>query len=95
MTIFAVEYVYDIARTADIDHLRPDHRAFLGDLQEQGSLVASGPWLDAATPGALILLRAEDHDAALAMLDRDPFHRARVIVRRTARAWSPVIGTLA
>ena len=94
MTLFAVEYVYDQNRTRDLDALRPQHRAFLGGLHEAGSLVASGPWLDAAAPGALLLVRAENHDAAIHLLDSDPFHRAHLIVRRTARAWSPVVGTL-
>jgi uncharacterized protein YciI len=94
MTLFAVEYHYDIARTADIETLRPQHRAFLRELHESGVLVASGPWLDAAAPGALMLLRAESHDAVLKLLDPDPFHRAHLIVRRHARAWQPVIGTI-
>ncbi|MPV37918.1 YciI family protein [Georgenia subflava] len=94
MTLFAVEYVYDIGRTGDLDQLRPQHRAFLSGLHDEGTLVASGPWSDAATPGALLLVRAADHDAVLKVLDADPFHRAHLIVRRTARAWNPVIGSL-
>jgi uncharacterized protein len=95
MTLFAVEYVYDQNRTRDLDTLRAQHRAFLGGLHESGSLLAYGPWQDAAAPGALLLVRAENHDAAIHLLDSDPFHRAHLIVRRTARAWSPVIGSLA
>ena len=94
MSIFAVEYVYDTARTADIDQLRPEHREFLSALHEAGTLIVSGPWADAATPGALLLLHAADQDEALSVLDDDPFHRAHLITHRTARAWNPVIGDL-
>ncbi|MFD1506894.1 hypothetical protein FE374_07670 [Georgenia yuyongxinii] len=94
MTLFAVEYAYDIARTQDTETLRPQHRAFLTGLHEAGVLVAYGPWLDAAAPGALLLVHATNHDEVLKTLDADPFHRAHLIVRRTARAWQPVIGQL-
>ncbi|MFC7406751.1 YciI family protein [Georgenia alba] len=94
MTLFAVEYVYDQARTADLDTLRPQHRAFLQGLHDDGKLVASGPWEDAAAPGALLLVKGENHDDVLHLLDADPFHRAHLILRRTARAWQPVIGSL-
>ncbi|WP_235939579.1 YciI family protein [Occultella kanbiaonis] len=92
LTTFAVEYTYDITRTTEMDRIRPDHRAFLRDLLERGTLLASGPWLDSATPGALLLLAADDADAARRILDDDPFQRARVITHRTVRAWNPVIG---
>jgi hypothetical protein len=95
MTIFAVEYVYDITRTGDIDALRPQHRAFLSKLHEAGVVMASGPWMDAASPGALLLVRAENHTEVLKVLDPDPFHRAHLLTRRTARAWKPVIGDIA
>lgn len=64
MTVFAVEYTYDTARTDDLAAMRPRHREFLAGLVEAGSLVASGPWLDNAAPGALLLVLAEDVDGA-------------------------------
>lgn len=93
--LFAVEYVYDQTRTEDLESLRPQHRAFLQGLHEAGDLVAAGRWQDAGAPGALILIEAYDDAKALALLDADPFHRAHLISRRTARAWTPVIGKLA
>ncbi len=93
-TIFAVEYRYDINRTADIETLRPKHREFLQGLHEAGMLIASGPWQDAAAPGALLLVRGDSHDAVMAALDPDPFHRAHLITKRSARAWQPVIGSI-
>lgn len=92
--LFAVEYVYDQTRTEDLDALRPEHRAFLQGLHDDGRLVAAGRWQDAAAPGALLLVEAEDHDLALRTLDEDPFHRAQLITQRTARAWQPAIGSL-
>ncbi len=92
MTVFAVEYTYDAARTDDVATLRPEHREFLRGLLEQGALLASGPWLDNAAPGALLLVVAPDMDAAQRLLDDDPFHRAHLVSKRTLRPWNPVIG---
>ena len=68
------------------------HRAYLRDLKEQGTLIASGP-LDPRTAGAL-LLRVPD-DAVQAALDRvrddDPFTRAGV-AQYEIWPWVPNIG---
>lgn len=95
MTVYVVEYAYDPSRTEDLATLRPVHREFLAGLAEDGTLLASGPWLDNAAPGALLLIAADDADAAQRVLDEDPFHRARLIVTRTLRPWNPVIGRFA
>lgn len=95
MTVFAVEYLYDAARTDDLATLRPEHRDFLGGLLEDGTLLASGPWLDNAAPGALLLVVAQDVDGAQRLLDDDPFLRAHLITKRTVRPWNPVLGALA
>lgn len=92
--ICAVEYTYDPDRAAELGELRPRHRDFLRSLNESGDLIASGPWVDGA-PGALLLVRAADADAALELLAADPFQRAGLIARRTARGWDPVVGDLA
>lgn len=94
MSTFAVEYSYDPARTEDSDRIRPEHRAFLRDLLEEGRLLASGPWVG-EQPGALLLIVAEDAAAAETLLDTDPFHRAGLIIRRRIRRWNPVIGPFA
>lgn len=95
MTIFAVEYTYDVQRTADLDELRPAHREFLGGLHDEDVLLSSGPWLDNAAPGALLLVRADDSTAAGRILDDDPFQRAKLITHRRIRAWQPVFGPFA
>ncbi len=94
MSTFAVEYTYDADRSAESDRIRPEHRAFLRELLDQGRLLASGPWVGEA-PGALLLIVAEDAAAAEALLDADPFHRAGLITRRSIRGWNPVIGPFA
>jgi uncharacterized protein YciI len=88
--MYAVVYAYD-PRDAERDALRPAHRAFLGGLLGDGMLLASGPWTE-GSPGALILVRADDADAALAALESDPFNIAGLIATRSARGWNPVIG---
>ena len=95
MTIFAVEYTYDVQRTSDLAELRPAHREFLSQLHDEEVLLASGPWLDNAAPGALLLVRAEDGTGAGRLLDNDPFQRAKLITHRRIRAWEPVFGPFA
>ena len=90
MPTYAVTYEYD-DRAALRDELRPAHRFFLRALLEDGVLLASGP-LGTTGPGALIVLSADSADAALAVLDADPFRTAGLIASRQAREWDPVLG---
>ena len=43
MPIFVVQYTYD-ERRAERDVTRPEHRRFLGSLEADGVLLASGPY---------------------------------------------------
>ena len=91
MPTFAVQYTY--VEDADrVGTFRPEHRAFLSELHDQGVLALSGPL--GGTPGALLVLTAESEAAALARLDADPFLREGVITERVAREWTVVIGEL-
>lgn len=90
MPVFAVEYTYT-ADDARRDAVRPAHRAFLGDLHEAGVLLASGPFAD-GDPGALLVVRAEDVDAAARALDPDPFAVAGLVAARRVRGWTQVFG---
>lgn len=94
MALFAVEYVYDPTRTAEMDPVRPLHRAHLGELHDRDVSVASGPWVG-ERPGALILLHADSAEGALAALAEDPFFVRGFVISRTARQWNPVIGEIA
>lgn len=92
MSIYAVSYTYtdDVATR---DEVRPSHREFLLGLNAEGVVRASGP-VDGGT-GALVVLEAESADAALAILDADPFTVRGVIAERGVRQWDVVIGGLA
>ncbi|MDQ2849000.1 MAG: YciI family protein [Actinomycetota bacterium] len=90
MPIYAVQYVYDPYRNADRDTHRPEHRAYLQSLADQGSMLVRGPYSDDGAPGALLVLRAESPDAVAAALDPDPFNREGLIIDRIVREWSPI-----
>ncbi|WP_366179836.1 YciI family protein [Actinomyces timonensis] len=91
--IFAVEYTYATGRDEELSAIRPSHRAFNGALADQGRLIAAGPYT--GTSKALIIVRAEDADGALALLEDDPFQQAGLIAERAPREWNPVIGGIA
>ena len=42
MTIYAVSYRYDPANPR-IAEVRPDHRAFIAGLKDEGKIIGSGP----------------------------------------------------
>lgn len=86
--IFAVHYVYDPSRSADLARIRPDHRVFLRSLYESGALLASGPFGEGE---ALIIVRADESTQALELLNSDPLNVAGIILSRTATEWNPVI----
>ncbi|OON77294.1 YciI family protein [Streptomyces tsukubensis] len=94
MAVFAVFYTYtdDSARR---DEFRPAHREHLAALAAEGVNLASGPYTDAATPGALLLYRAESAEEALAHTERDPFRVNGLVAEVSVRPWNPVLGTAA
>lgn len=96
MGLYAVEYVYDPHLENLIQEVRPHHRTFLRRLFEQGKLVTSGYLRDTAMhEGALLIVRAPSAQAALALLEDDPFRHGGFIVERRVREWTPTIGELA
>ena len=53
MAIFAVEYNYVTDRDEEMAQVRPTHRAFNGELAEQGKLIAAGQLpIESAVSGA-------------------------------------------
>ncbi|GAA2226120.1 YciI family protein [Promicromonospora sukumoe] len=92
MSTYAVSYTYtdDVATR---DEVRPSHRDFLRALLADGVLRASGP-VDGRV-GALLVIEAESADAALAVLDPDPFALRGLVAERSARQWDVVIGGFA
>lgn len=91
MATFAVQYTY----SDDADRLaafRLEHREHLAELHRQGTVLLSGPL--GGTPGALLIVSADSVEDALARLDADPFRREGLILDRSAREWTVVIGEL-
>lgn len=90
MSVFAVEYVYD-AESAELrDQHRPEHRAWLSTLVEEGRVLASGPFTDGS--GALLIFTAPGEDELHELLRQDPFASAGVISGLKAAEWNPVVG---
>ncbi|MDT0441443.1 YciI family protein [Streptomyces johnsoniae] len=94
MPVFAVTYTY-VDDAAALDRHRPVHRDYLRGLVERGVNLSSGPWGADERPGALLLIRADTKDAALACTEQDPFRVAGLVAEVTATEWRPVMGRLA
>ena len=91
MNTIAVTYLY----TSDADALtevRPQHRAFLSGLLAAKIVLASGPVNLGGLAGALIVIKAESSEAALELLNSDPFWQSGLITERTAAEWTVVFG---
>jgi len=90
MSIFAVRYTYD-ERAEVRDAVRPEHRAWLAGQADAGVLLGSGPFTD-GTPGALLVLRADDETTLRGLLAQDPFAREGLVAQTEVRAWDVVLG---
>lgn len=93
MTTFAIQYVY-VEDSALLDAHRADHRAFLGELRDAGTLLLSGPCGGDGPATALIIAQGESAEDVLAAFDADPFRPVGAIAERTIRPWTVVIGSL-
>ncbi|WP_435300078.1 YciI family protein [Timonella sp. A28] len=91
MHTFAITYVY-AENPAALDEHRPAHRAYLQALATTGTVLASGPVRHDDMNGALIIVRAESSEAALALLEHDPFWVNSLVVDRAVVSWNIVIG---
>ena len=93
MSYFAVHYRY--VQDADaLDLVRPRHREYLAALVGD-TLVASGPYPEAAVLSALLIFNAESRDRIVGQLNADPFWQEGLIAERVIEPWNPVIGSLA
>ncbi|MFI8632357.1 YciI family protein [Microbacterium sp. NPDC077663] len=88
---FVVLYTYAAGVGEKRAELLDAHRAYLGALTEEGSLLAAGAFLD--SNGGLLLLRAPSLLVLEDLLDRDPFHLGAVIVDREIHPWAARLGT--
>lgn len=94
MALFAIEYFYDPAAAAKMDEVRPDHRAHLRGLHDQGIVKLVGSWVNDPRPGALIAVAAESAEDALTALAEDPFFLAGFITERKVHQWNVIIGEI-
>lgn len=93
MPLFAVDYAYLPEHAGDRDSTRPEHRAWLTQQADAGTLLTVGPYLDGS--GALLIIAAGDEDAARTLLAHDPFAREGLVGTVRITEWKPVIGTFA
>lgn len=91
MALHAVIYRYS-TDSAALDEHRPVHKDYLRSLFEQGHIVVSGPLAEGGSPGALLILDAENPEKVAALLDKDPFHGLGLIAEREIRRWNPAFG---
>lgn len=69
---------------------RPEHVAFLNELNEKGTLKFAGPFLggDGKPDGSLVVIEAADAAAAKALAQQDPYARAGLFESVEVRAWN-------
>lgn len=69
---------------------RPDHVAYLNGLNEAGTLVFAGPFLDGdGKPcGSLVAVNADDRAAAQSLADNDPYAKAGLFETVTIQPWN-------
>lgn len=69
---------------------RPDHVAFLNDLNAKGTLKFAGPFLDGdgKPNGSLVVIEAADANAAKAIGDADPYAKAGLFISVEVRPWN-------
>lgn len=89
MSVYAVTYNFS-SDPDEVNQIRPDHRVWLSEKLESGSLLASGPMVD--RPAALLIFKSDSIEELNVLLDQDPYEIAGVIGERTIEAWNPVFG---
>ena len=72
--------------------LRPRHREILGEMHEEGLLVAAGPFADQS--GALLLFATDDVAEVKTALARDPYYGAPGVQIVTIQPWAVVAGAV-
>ncbi|MDO5747518.1 MAG: YciI family protein [Actinomycetaceae bacterium] len=98
MNVYAIEYIYDPDAEPQMAKIRPQHRNFLTQLFNEGTLLIGGAWIadnhDSATakkPGALLLMHTQSDKEALEILHNDPFYINNFIIERTIHRWNPLL----
>ncbi|KAA0919579.1 YciI family protein [Dietzia sp. ANT_WB102] len=92
MPLFAVTYRYEATQTVQREANKPAHREWLVRRVEDGSIRSVGPFVDGS--GALLLVEADDREAARSLVNDDPHCLRGMVSKITVREWSPVFGAL-
>jgi uncharacterized protein YciI len=69
--------------------VRPAHREYVHDLHARGIIRMSGPL--ASDAGAVLVYRADDEDAARALIAEDPYAIEGVVDEVSLREWTVVV----
>jgi uncharacterized protein YciI len=93
MPFFAVTYRYEAAQTEEREANKPAHREWLAARVEDGAVRTVGPFVDGS--GALLVVEADDDEAARALVGSDPHCVKGMVSQLTVREWLPVYGLLA
>jgi uncharacterized protein len=88
MSHFILTYGYH--DTPERAERRPEHLDHLAKLQAEGSLLLAGPLADLS--GGIIVLIADDAEAAQALVDQDPYTRHGVTKDRELKEWKITVG---
>jgi len=70
---------------------RVEHRRYLNQLVEEGSLLMAGPFADER--GGLIVFEAEDEATVQRLMENDPFTINGVFATTEIRPWTLVAGS--
>ena len=92
MPLFAVTYRYDAIHTDQREANKPTHREWLVQRVEDGSIRSVGPFVDGS--GALLLVEADDTEAARSLVNDDPHCLRGLVSKITVQEWTPVFGAL-
>ena len=69
---------------------RPTHVEYLNKLNAEGKLAIAGPFLDAdgKPNGSLVIIEAEDLNAAKTIADNDPYAKTGLFASVEIRPWN-------
>jgi hypothetical protein len=88
-TIFVVEATYGPDAAELRPRVRPEHLARIAELRDRGIVVEAGGYTDLSS--ALVLIRADSADAALAIARSDVYLRSGVWVEVRVKPFGRVV----
>lgn len=90
MPLFAVKYEHP-NEDGWKQHVMP-HVIWLQNRLKDGSLLASGPFMDTAVKSALLIMDAPDRAALDRLIASDPFAEHGLIENMIVSEWDPIFG---